>query len=77
MPRKRRVCPPGVAQHLIQRGNNRQICFASGEDCAAYATNSSLEHDHGIRRPAESEGRPRFSRNPGKESLNHRGSGSA
>jgi len=37
MPRRRRVCPPGVAQHLIQRGNNRQICFASDEDCAAYA----------------------------------------
>lgn len=37
MPRKRRVCPAGVAQHLIQRGNNRQVCFAADEDCAAYA----------------------------------------
>jgi putative transposase len=28
---------PGIPQHIIQRGNNRQVCFASEEDFAAYA----------------------------------------
>lgn len=28
---------PGVAQHIIQRGNNRQACFASERDFSAYA----------------------------------------
>lgn len=37
MPRRLRLCPPAIPQHIIQRGNNRQICFASDEDCAAYA----------------------------------------
>ncbi len=27
----------GVPQHVIQRGNNRQICFASEQDFSAYA----------------------------------------
>ena len=27
MPRLARVGPIGVAQHIIQRGNNRQVCF--------------------------------------------------
>jgi len=37
MPRKTRLCPPGVAQHVIQRGNNRQVCFCADEDYAVYA----------------------------------------
>ena len=37
MPRLPRICLPGVPQHVIQRGNNRQICFGSDEDFAAYA----------------------------------------
>ena len=37
MARRNRVCPAGVAQHLVQRGNNRQACFARHEDFAAYA----------------------------------------
>ncbi len=37
MARRLRNFPPGYAQHVIQRGNNRQICFASDEDFAAYA----------------------------------------
>ena len=28
---------PGVAQHVIQRGNNRQLCFAGDEDFSSYA----------------------------------------
>lgn len=37
MARLRRICPPGIPQHIIQRGNNRQVCFAADEDFAAYA----------------------------------------
>jgi len=37
MARLPRVCLPGIAQHIIQRGNNRQVCFASEADFAAYA----------------------------------------
>ena len=37
MPRTPRICPVGIPQHIIQRGNNRQICFAHEEDFAAYA----------------------------------------
>ncbi|MCU7915135.1 MAG: transposase [Candidatus Thiodiazotropha sp. (ex Gloverina cf. vestifex)] len=32
-----RLCLPGMPQHIIQRGINRQPCFASEEDFAAYA----------------------------------------
>lgn len=37
MARLPRICPPGVPQHIIQRGNNRQACFASDEDFSHYA----------------------------------------
>ena len=37
MPRHPRFCPPGVCVHVIQRGNNRQVCFASDGDMKAYA----------------------------------------
>lgn len=37
MPRLPRIDAPGVAQHVIQRGNNRQLCFGDDEDFAAYA----------------------------------------
>lgn len=37
MARKPRVCPVGVAQHIVQRGNNRQICFGREADFTAYA----------------------------------------
>ena len=37
MPRRVRLGPPGVAQHIVQRGNNRQVCFSSDEDLKAYA----------------------------------------
>jgi len=32
-----RVCLPGIPQHIIQRKNNRQVCFADSADFAAYA----------------------------------------
>ena len=37
MARLPRICPPGIPQHIIQRGNNRHVCFASERDFAAYA----------------------------------------
>ena len=37
MPRNPRQCPPGLPVHVIQRGNNRQVCFASDSDMKAYA----------------------------------------
>ena len=37
MPRLPRLCPVGIPQHVFQRGNNRQICFTTDEDMAAYA----------------------------------------
>ncbi|MEN3156863.1 transposase [Alkalimonas sp. NCh-2] len=37
MARLPRVHLAGVPEHIIQRGNNRQVCFASDEDFAAYA----------------------------------------
>ena len=37
MARLSRICLPDIPQHIIQRGNNRQVCFASEEDFAAYA----------------------------------------
>ncbi len=36
MVRLARVAPVGVPQHIIQRGNNRQACFAGEEDMKAY-----------------------------------------
>lgn len=38
MARQPRLCLPGIPQHIIQRGNNRQVCFASESDFAAYAS---------------------------------------
>jgi putative transposase len=37
MSRLARKCPPGLPVHVIQRGNNRQGCFASNSDLKAYA----------------------------------------
>jgi putative transposase len=38
MPRKPRVSLAGVAEHVIQRGNNRQVIFACEDDMRAYVT---------------------------------------
>ena len=37
MARMLRICPPGIPQHVIQRGNNRQVCFVTQKDFASYA----------------------------------------
>jgi putative transposase len=38
MARLPRVSPVNVPQHIIQRGNNRQICFVSEQDFASYVS---------------------------------------
>ncbi|WP_280550624.1 transposase [Halomonas sp. 11-S5] len=38
MTRRARLLLPGTPLHLIQRGNNRSVCFADGDDCQAYLT---------------------------------------
>ena len=37
MPRRKRYCPVGLPLHVVQRGNNRQVCFTSDNDMAAFA----------------------------------------
>ena len=37
MPRRPRQCPPGYPVHVVQRGNNRDVLFASESDLKAYA----------------------------------------
>lgn len=37
MARLPRISPPGIPQHVIQRGNNRQVCFTRNQDQAVYA----------------------------------------
>lgn len=37
MARPLRLIPPGIPQHVIQRGNNRNRCFVKDQDFAAYA----------------------------------------
>jgi putative transposase len=36
MPRQRRLDLPGVPQHVIRRGNNRQPCFLREQDYQCY-----------------------------------------
>ncbi|MCP4983341.1 MAG: hypothetical protein GY935_22925 [Gammaproteobacteria bacterium] len=36
MPRKPRFNLPGIPQHIIQRGNNREPCFLAKEDYQRY-----------------------------------------
>lgn len=36
MARLPRISPLGIPQHIIQRGNNRQVCFAAEQDLAVY-----------------------------------------
>ena len=37
MARLPRFYPAGLPQHIIQRGNNRQVCFGIQNDYASYA----------------------------------------
>ena len=37
MPRRLRLCPPGIPVHIVQRGNNRQTIFTADAEFRAYA----------------------------------------
>ena len=37
MARLPRISPAGIPQHIVQRGNNRQVCFGSEQDMAVYS----------------------------------------
>ena len=36
MPRRKRMYLPGHAYHLVQRGNNREVCFVEPENYQFY-----------------------------------------
>ncbi|VAW40680.1 hypothetical protein MNBD_GAMMA01-1144 [hydrothermal vent metagenome] len=36
MARLPRLNVPGIPQHVVQRGNNRQVCFFNDQDYAVY-----------------------------------------
>lgn len=36
MARLQRLSPVGIPQHVIQRGNNRQVCFCCEQDFISY-----------------------------------------
>jgi len=36
MPRNPRISPVGIPQHVITRGNNRQVCFTCEDDMDFY-----------------------------------------
>jgi putative transposase len=48
LPRKPRFNLPGVPQHVIQRGNNREPCFFGDTDCHRYLDDlgQALERNH-------------------------------
>ena len=49
MARLPRFCPPGLPQHVIQRGNNRSACFVDDRDFAAYASwLEDYSNEHGV-----------------------------
>lgn len=49
MARLPRITPKNIPVHIIQRGNNRQACFASDDDHAAYAEwLKEYSHKYGV-----------------------------
>ncbi len=45
MPRPSRILLPDTAHHIVQRGHNRQVVFASAEDFAYYKENLGYVQD--------------------------------
>jgi len=87
MARLSRFCPAGMPQHIIQRGNNRQICFRSKDDFAAYAHWLSeystkfevaihawvfmTNHVHLLATPTDSEGLSRMMQSLGRQYVRY------
>ena len=36
MPRRKRTYIPGLPYHIVQRGNNREVCFVGSDDYYFY-----------------------------------------
>ena len=54
MARLKRITPADISQHIIQRGNNKQVCFANEADMKAtynglktFQINAALVSMHG------------------------------
>lgn len=80
--RRRRLFYPGKPQHLIQRGNNRQVCFADEQDMLTFG--HWLCDFRRIRRGHSFMGvhdqpytSPRYAYWPGRHWLNDAGAGTA
>ncbi len=87
MPRKPRHYLPGVPCHVIQRGNNRDVCFAAEEDyqvylkwlkdgaerygCAVHAYVLMTNHVHLLVTPQDREGVSRLMQSVGRRYVQY------
>ena len=87
MPRRARVSLPGVPLHLIQRGNNRSVCFYADEDyqfylehlaeqadkhgCAVHAWCLMTNHVHLLLTPREAESAGRLMKGLGQRYVQY------
>ena len=87
MPRQPRLVLPGVAVHVIQRGNDRQACFrvesdfllyllhlgelADKYDCAVHAYCLMTNHVHLLLTPAAEDALPALMRNLGQRYVQY------
>ncbi|MGH8321666.1 MAG: transposase [Gammaproteobacteria bacterium] len=87
MPRLPRFCLPGIPQHVIQRGNNRQPCFAETSDyrfylecmraasrryaCAVHAYVLMTNHVHLLVTPGQKDTLPRFMQHIGRRYVQY------
>lgn len=87
MPRKPRHYLPGIPCHVIQRGNNRDVCFAADEDhqaylkwlkdgaerygCAVHAYVLMTNHVHLLVTPQDKEGVSRLMQSVGRRYVQY------
>lgn len=87
MPRQQRLIVPGVAVHIVQRGNNRSACFfapgdyrlyvlhlrelAAALDCAVHAFCLMTNHVHLLVTPASSDACKALMRNLGQRYVQY------
>ena len=87
MARLPRFCLAGIPQHVIQRGNNRQPCFAGASDyrfylecmraasrryaCAVHAYVLMTNHVHLLVTPSQKDVLPRFMQHIGRRYVQY------
>lgn len=87
MPRRPRLIVPGVPLHIIQRGNNRSVCFFADEDyhlyldilaeraevhgCAVHAWCLMTNHVHLLVTPTTEEGAAQMMKGLGQRYVQH------